>query len=108
MLDVDEIVDKMEERGFTKYATLGGDKIQFVSSHMYDSSYFDRTPKRERLPIINVIVDLNKDEFECQYNLDRSINMLKTPICGAVLNDEHFDRIVSQFESQAKWLSMMY
>src|SRR5690606_37488287 len=104
-----EVVNKMEERGFTEYSTIGKTKIHFVSSHMYDVFYNEKTrPRaRERVPIINIIVDLEKDEFQCIYNIKESINTLSTPFCGSVLNDEHFDRIVGKFESHAKWMERL-
>lgn len=105
MLDKELVVKKMKERGFTVYANIGNTKVQFVSEHMYDTSYVINTPKRKQTPIINVLVDLDKDEFECQYNVSGSLNVLKTPSCGPVLNDTHFDNIVCKFESHAKWLS---
>jgi hypothetical protein len=111
-LNKDTVIQKMRERNFTVYATMGNskegtNKIHFVSAHMYDFSYNDRVRPRDRVPVINVIVDLEKDEFECIYNVPGSINMLNTPTCGSVMNDEHFDRIVCKFESQAKWMSRL-
>lgn len=107
MLNRELVEKRMKERGFTVYAHMGTTRIQFVSEHMYDTNYIIDTPKRKQMPIINIVVDLDKDEFECQYNVGGSLNMLKTPSCGSVLNDEHFDRIVCKFESHAKWLSKM-
>ena len=107
MLQKEIIEEKMKERGFTVYAHIGDTKIQFISSHMFNSKYFIDVPKREQRPIINIMVDLNKDEFECRYNVNNSINILKTPKCGSVLNDKHFDSIVCKFEAQAKWLSQI-
>jgi hypothetical protein len=98
----------MEERGFTVYATInGGKKIQFVSKHMYDFSYKEKTPRREQVPVINVIVDLEKDEFQCSYIIGGSIDTLNTPECGSFMNDEHFDSIVGKFEIEAKWMARL-
>lgn len=102
MLDKDLVEEKMEERGFTIYSYRGTSIIHFVSEHMYDTDYKDRVPRKEQMPIITVLVNLERDEFECTYNC--GLNFLKTPKCGSVLNDEHFDKIVTQFESQAKCL----
>jgi hypothetical protein len=71
---------------------------------MYDMHYKDNTKPRDVMPIINVIVDLEKDEFKCSYSVEGSINVLSTPPCGSTLNDEHFDNIVCRFETQAKVL----
>jgi len=65
MLDRKIVESKMKERGFTVYASMGGVKLQFVSEHMYDTHYEERTPLRERKPVINVIVNLRTEEFEC-------------------------------------------
>lgn len=107
MLERNLIEKKMNERGFTLYSSENNIFLTFVSSHMYDSSYIEKTPKRKQMPIINIIVNLEKDEFKCNYNIDKSINSLNSPWCGSILNDEHFDNIVGIFESQAKWLSMI-
>lgn len=107
MLDKSLVIQKMKERGFTVYASMGGTKIHFVSEHMYDTSYENRVPLRERIPVINIIVDLEKDEFKCIYNLNKSIDTLNSPSCGSVMNDDHFNKIVSKFESEAKWLARL-
>lgn len=108
MLDKKIVEDKMKERGFTAYSYIGKTKIQFVSSRMYDSHYAEKVPPRERMPIINVVVDLENDEFSCIYVIPQSINTLNTGSCSPVLNDEHFDNIVCKFETQAKWLERMF
>jgi len=104
MLDKQELIHKMQERGFTVYANIGKAKIQFISSHMYDIHYKENTLPRKRIPIINIIVDLEYNEFECIYNINESTNTLNTGICGSILNDKHFDNIVGKFESHAKIL----
>lgn len=104
MLERKLVEEKMRERGFTVYATINGAKLQFVSKHMYDFSYEDRTPPSQREPIINILVNLENGEFECFYNVEKSINKLICPKCSPVMNDEHFDRIVMKFETEAKWL----
>ena len=107
MLDKAHVTEKMKERGFIVYAHLGNSSIHFVSERMYDTTYADKVPKRERIPVINITVDLEKDQFECVYNLDKSITTLKTPPCGPVMSDTQFDKIVSRFESEAKWISRL-
>lgn len=102
MLDRDVVVAKMEERGFVVYATINHTRLQFISEHMYDS----KSPKHQD-PIINVFVDLKSEEFWCIYNLGHSFTTLNTPPASPVMKDDHFDRIVGQFESQAKWLARL-
>ena len=58
----------------------------------------------KKIPIINIIVDLEKDEYYGIYNIKESINTLNLPVCGSVLNDKHFDSNVCKFESHAKLL----
>jgi hypothetical protein len=107
MLERKLVEGKMNERGFTVYATINGSKLQFISKHMYDFGYEDRTPPSQRQPVINIFVNLDDGEFECFYNMSKSMNQLKSPKCSPVMNDEHFDRIVMKFESEAKWLSRL-
>jgi hypothetical protein len=107
MLNKELVKEKMKERGFIVYASIGNSKIQFVSEHMYNANYEENTPPRQRKPVINIFVDLEKDEFQCAYNISKSINSLNSPSCGSVLNDSHFDNIVSKFESEAKWMSRL-
>jgi len=104
MLNKELVIEKMKERGFTVYANIGKTKIQFISSHMYDIHYKENTSIRKRIPIINIIVDLEKDEYYGIYNIKESINTLNLPVCGSVLNDKHFDSNVCKFESHAKLL----
>lgn len=104
MLDRKTVEDKMLERGFTVYAFIGKTKIQFVSKHMYNFSYKDITPPSQRKPIINVVVDLSDESFKCAYMIEGSINSLNSPECSPVMDDVHFNRVVSKFESQAKWM----
>lgn len=98
----DEILEKMKERNFMMYATIGKTTLHFVSDHMYAG--LDSTNKD---PVINVIVNLETEEFECVYNLEGSFNSLKTPMCGSVMKDDNFDRIVCRFEVQAKWMARL-
>jgi len=97
MLDKEIVIKKMQERGFTVYAHMNLNWIHFISNHMYETN-------RRKEPVINIIVDLEKDEFKCIYNVHMSINTLNTPTCGSVLNDNHFDSIVGKIETHAKWL----
>lgn len=107
MLDRKLIEDKMKERGFVVYSTIGSTNLQFISEHMYDFNYEEKTSPRQRKPVINIIVNLRNEEFECFYNLSKSINQLKSPKCSPIMSDEHFDKIVTRFETEAKWLSRL-
>ena len=104
MLDKELVINKMKERGFIIYANIGKTKIQFISSHMYNTHNEENKPLRKKMPIINIIVDLEYDEFYGIYNIKESINTLNLPVCGSVLNDNHFDSKVCKFELHAKLL----
>ena len=41
------------------------------------------------------------------YLIAKYFNTLNCPSCGSVLNNDHFDRIVCEFELQAKWLERL-
>lgn len=107
MLDKELVKEKMKERGFIVYANIGDTKIHFVSEQMYDITYEKRVPPRERIPVINVMIDLEKNEFNCIYNVNKSINTLNSPPCSPVMDDSHFDNIVSRFETHAKWMARL-
>ena len=100
-MNKEQLIELMRDRGFTAYAHIGNKKIEFISKHMYAGI---EANKRESKPII---VDIEKEEFKCQYNLEHSITTLQTPWCGSVTKDEHFDNIVTKFEAEAKWLSRL-
>ena len=106
-LDKKTVVAKMKERGFVVYATVNSTKIHFVSAHMYDSHYEEKVQPRDRVPVFNVIVNLDNGEFECLYNIAGSINMMCVPACSPVMDDDHFDHIVSKFEAQIKWMARL-
>lgn len=98
------IIEKMKQRGFTVFSTIKTKdklKLQFVSESLYS---FSEKP-RDYIPAFSIIIDIDLGEFECFYNVPSSINMLKTPVCGSVLLDSHFDHIVGVFETHVKWLS---
>lgn len=107
MLNKDYIINKMKERGFTVYSS-NNKVIHFVSSRMYDTNYERKVKKRDRIPIINIIVYIDSEEFECRYNISEGINYIATPKCGSVLSDEHFDNIVGNFENDAKWIERLH
>jgi hypothetical protein len=108
MLDKNIVEEKIKERGFVTYASIGKTKIQFISEHMYQhQENKEKASWRDKKPTINIIVDLEKDEFTCIYNINNSFNTLNCPSCGSVLNNDHFDRIVCEFELQAKWLERL-
>lgn len=105
-LKKDELIAKMKERGFDMYS-YGSKTIHFLTTPV---SVSDLTSQQiHRLPpAIDVIVNLEKEEFECAYNIPESINSLRTPSCGSVMDDKHFDHIVSKFESQAWWMKRFH
>ena len=105
-LDKETVVKKMGERGFVVYSQNGSSIVHFVSKHMYELAYKEPV-KKTQYPVINIIVDIENDKFQCLYQLEKSLTQLKTPKCGSVMNDAHFDRIVGQFETEAKWMARL-
>lgn len=103
MLDKEQVIQKMNERGFVVHSYIGDNSILFLSDQIHNPNYKD-IPARQKPAIINIVTNLEKDEYQCTYNIPGSINKLQTPWCGPILNDSHFDNIVSVFESQAKWM----
>lgn len=107
MLDKKLVEEKMKERGFTVYASMGNTKVHFISKHMYDMAYEEETPQRQRIPVINIIINLDTEEFQCIYNISQSTDKLDSGMCGSVMNDKHFNRIVAKFELEAKWMARL-
>lgn len=100
MLNREEVIQKMSERGFSTTATTRqNDKITSI--------HFISEPTgnlRTYTPSFGCIVHLEKEEFELMYSVPCSINILKTPSCGAFMNDEHFDRLYIKFANQVRIL----
>lgn len=96
MLNKEEVIQKMEERGFSKvsHATQGEDivEIRFATKFLEDSV------------TICCSVDLIKGEFKLQYAIPCSINFLSTPSCSSFMNDKHFDNLFKKISIQAALL----
>lgn len=99
MLDKDKVIEKMSERGFSvmSYSMKNGNVIEAI--------YFVSEPLLEaHTPSIGCNVHLESEEFELMYAVPTSINVLRTPKCGSLMNDKLFDRICGKFETQAMLL----
>ena len=96
ILNKDEVIQKMEERGFTKtsFTTQGEDvvEIRFATRFSEDSV------------TICCSVDLVKGEFKLQYAIPCSINFLSTPSCGSFMDDKHFNNMFKKISIQAALL----
>lgn len=56
------------------------------------------------VPPYSCIVYPETKEFELTYVVPYSINILKTPKCGSIDNNDHFDRICHKFDSAVQAL----
>ena len=110
MLDKDIVVSKMRERGFTviSYAVNSKSNTEYerITSINFISEAVNlkENSKRTYIPCYSCIINLQKEEFELIYAVPGSINVLRTPKCGSVLSDEHFDKICSKFEMHVRTL----
>lgn len=94
MIDKEELNRKMKERGFDIYCYNGENEIQYMTEFNPDN----------KNPTINITVYLDEHNFKGIYVIPHSINKIETPICGSVMNDKHFDRIIMKLESHARIL----
>lgn len=99
MLDKDQVTEKMSERGFTIMS------YSMKPNNVIEAIYFVSDPLLEAgTPSIGCNVHLENEEFELMYAVPGSINVLRTPKCGSIMSDKHFDRICGKFETQASLL----
>lgn len=95
MLTVEEVKEKMSERGFSE--TMRGMRGREVSSITFifdDPDY----------PAYSCTVYLENGHFKFQYAVPCSINQLITPECSPIMSDEQFERISSKFRKQVRVL----
>lgn len=96
MLDKDQLIEKMSERGFTVMS------YSMKDTHIIEAIYFISEPLLQaNTPSIGCNVHLEREEFELMYAVPASINVLRTPKCGSIMSDKHFDKIYGKFETQA-------
>ena len=100
MLSKEQVIEKMSERGFTvsSYAMEYGN---IIGIHFMSEPQCREGSKRIYTPAIGCNVDLKKEEFELVYAVPFSINVLRTPKCGSIMNDDHFDKLCMKFEEHA-------
>jgi len=100
-----EIISKMEERGYT---------VSFESRNSQDETdsisflYFPtEKEKKERFPIpsYSVTVWVKNGNFQFTYAINNSIDVLQSPKCSPVMDDEHFYRLAMHFEREAAVLA---
>jgi len=99
-MDKQYVDSLMRDRGFTRYASMGANVLQFVSAHMYTMN--------NTKPVVNIIVYLDTDEFKCIYNVPKSINTLESPKCGSFINDKHFFAIANKLTTVATLIEDYY
>lgn len=104
MLDKDKVIEKMSERGFSVMS------YSMKHNNIIEAIYFVSEPvlrdnsSRIHTPSIGCNVHLESEEFELMYAVPTSINVLRTPKCGSLMNDDHFNRLCAKFEEQAQIL----
>lgn len=77
-----EVQDIAEARGFTLWATINGNTLQFM----------DRFG-------INLFVKIDTAEFSLEWNIPLSIFSVKCPTCSPFNNEKHFDKIYGKFKN---------
>lgn len=106
MLDKDMVIAKMKERGFYMASCgMSGDNIISID---FSANEVCRKDGTTQVPPFVCKVNLVKEEFEMFYAVPHSINVLRTPVCGSVMNDEHFQRIFVKFEDAVRVLYREY
>lgn len=95
-----EIIDLMNSRGFVPFSYCLPDSVQFVPKYMYDSE--------SSAIIVNVFVECEEERFKISWQTPRSINVLTTPFCSPITDDEHFNHMLVGLLNQAEMIRMHY
>lgn len=99
MLDPVMLEKKMNRRGFVISETIGGlfvgvQKMKFVSK---DTEAYAGVNHHH--PVMTITIDLEKDEFMCEFNLTDTLK-LSTPSYWFVMDNHHFNQVFHEFEKQ--------
>ena len=100
MLNKEQVIEKMSERGFT-VSSYAMEHDNVIGIHFMSEPQCREGSNRTYIPAIGCNVDLKKEEFELVYAIPYSINKLSTPKCGSLMNDDHFDKLCIKFEEHA-------
>ena len=96
MLDVNQVIEKMNERGFTesmRSVRNGHEPISITFCTMR----LDGTD-------ISCVVHLEEETFAFVWCVPYSINKLSTPNCGSFFNDDHFHKLYRKMLKHARIL----
>lgn len=99
MLVKDEIILKMEQRGFT-INSYSMDNGKIIAIHFMSKEEYVPNTTRIRTPSFACNVNLKNEEFDFAYVVPYSINTLRSPKCSPVTKDDHFDKILNKFADQ--------
>lgn len=80
MVNKEKIKELAQLRGFTLWARIGQNRLQFMDCHG-----------------INLFVDVDTKNFELQWLVPRSIFAIQCPSCSPFDNEEHFQKIYKKF-----------
>ena len=96
MLDANQVVDKMKERGFTESMRSVKNSYETVTI-TFSTMKLDGTD-------ISCTVNLEQETFKFEWCVPYSINRLCTPDCGSFMNDKHFHKIYRKMFKHARIL----
>ena len=85
MLDANQVIEKMRERGFSE-------SMRSVKNGYEPVTITFCTMKLDGKDMA-CTVHLEKETFKLEWCVPYSINKLSTPECGSFFNDEHFHKI---------------
>ena len=97
MLDLKQVIKKMQERGFSesmRSVKNGYEPITITFSTMR----LDGTD-------ISCTINLEKETFKFEWCVPYSINRLSTPDCGSLFDDKHFHQL---YRKMLKHVRMLY
>ena len=97
MLDVNQVIEKMHERGFSESMRSVKNGYEPVSI-VFCTTRLDGTD-------ISCTVYLEKETFEFAWHVPNSINKLSTPNCGSFFNDDHFHKL---YRKMLKHVRILY
>lgn len=97
MLDANQVVDKMKERGFTESMRSVKNSYETVTI-TFSTMKLDGTD-------ISCTVNLEQETFSFVWCVPYSINKLSTPDCGSLFNDEHFHKL---YRKMLKHVRILY
>lgn len=98
MLDAKQVIEKMNERGFTE-------SMRSVKNG-YEPIIITFSTMRLDGTDISCTVDLEKETFMFVWCVPYSINKLSTPDCGSFFNDNHFHTLYRKMLKHARILCL--